>query len=409
MGYLYKISRKSSHMSKIAYIYGKKLLASDAIAKAVYTSEYAVKAGIFVDFYASTKITEKIIGQYEVIILSRPDNILAYGIACCAKKSGCFVIVMLDDDLLSAKGLIHEAGWRQKALKNVIKISDLLLVSNLSLKRKYAPYMRKKRVFVGNTAVDKNEFIDLDKKFSHKNDVVKLVYAAGGGHEALFDRYIRQILPKLANKFGNKISLTFMGVHPDTSDLKKIITIEHIPGMPLKEYRQKIQEGNYDIGLAPLDINSFSASKYFNKYLEYSTAGIAGVYTKTEPYTLVIQDGHNGFLVPDNDSQAWFDKLCLAIENKELREKCVKNAFCHITDNYGSDAVFGKMIKEIPEFLSYTAQRKKVPSLHKYKIIYRFHRILDTIFLIRINWRDGGIKQVYQKVKLHFSLIFTNR
>lgn len=389
-------------MSRIMYVCGKTLLPSDAIAKTVFTGKYAMNAGLCVDFLAAVNVTEKMLEHYDVIILSRPDNILAYGIASCAKSGGCFVVVMLDDDLLAAKGLVHEAKWRQNALKEIIKISDLLFVSSPRLKEKYAPFMLHERVFMGNTAVSQDEFVNLNKRFRHENRPVKIVYAAGGDHEVLFDQFIRPVMPKLAAEFGDRISLTFMGVSPGTEDLKKLMKVEHIPGMPLEEYRKKIQKGCYDIGLAPLTMDAFSGAKYFNKYLEYATAGIVGVYTETEPYTSVICDGYNGFLVRDNDEEVWYEKLCLAIKDRHLREECVRNAFHHITEHYDPETVFGRMLEQIPEFLFYNGNRQKIPSLCIYKLKYRLQRVMDLFFLIMINFRDGGIRQVYKKVRNHF-------
>lgn len=389
-------------MSRILYINGKNLIPSDEIAKAVFKSEKAVDRGMFVDFASSVNVTRKTISEYDVFILSRPDDILSYGIARTAKNSGAFVLSFLDDDLMSAKGLIHEAKFRQSALKKILGISNVLYATNPLIAEKYGTYMRNKRIYVGNTAVEENEFVDIEKKFSNNKDIIKMVYAAGSDHDVLFEKYIKPVIPRLADRYGDTISLTFMGIMPDVSDIKDRIKIFHVPRMPLQQYRKKIQEGEYDIGLSPLEIDNFSKSKYFNKYLEYSTAGIIGIYTETEPYALVVEDEYNGLLVKENDLDEWYEKICYAIDSKDLRKKCVENAYTHILGNFSQDSIFDKMVKEIPELKNYTNQRSKVASLFIFKAKGCFDIVRGRFFLIAINYRDGGIKKVLKKAKEHF-------
>ena len=50
-----------------------------------------------------------------------------------------------------------------------------------------------------------------------------------------------------------------------------------------------------DILVAPLDRSRTSMSKCPNKYLEYSIAGAAGIYSDTPPYSQTIVDGRTGF------------------------------------------------------------------------------------------------------------------
>jgi hypothetical protein len=53
--------------------------------------------------------------------------------------------------------------------------------------------------------------------------------------------------------------MTFMGVKPDLAQFESQIDIEYFSSMPLTEYRQKIQDGDYDIGTCELYNQGFGA------------------------------------------------------------------------------------------------------------------------------------------------------
>ena len=106
-----------------------------------------------------------------------------------------------------------------------------------------------------------------------------------------------------------------------------------------------MKERNWDIGLAPLEESKFTSCKYFNKYIEYSSYGIAGVYSAVEPYTFGIKDGLNGILC-DNTVESWVQALNLLIKDTELTKNISEFAQKELSDKFSVRSVAETIYRE---------------------------------------------------------------
>ena len=79
----------------------------------------------------------------------------------------------------------------------------------------------------------------------------------------------------------------------------RAISLPYVELRPLCRRRRGLAP---DILVAPLDDSRTSRSKCPNKYLEYSIAGAAGVYSNVPPYAGTVVDGRTGLLVGDRRS-----------------------------------------------------------------------------------------------------------
>ncbi len=286
------------------------------------------------DFMYMSDIKPEDIDIHDVIIFIRPSNIYSWKIARRAKEAGHPVITFCDDDLLNLPKDIPMTPWRKKGLIKALSFSDAVWSFNEHIVKKYRPFTSGGRSIRTDMIIRPAELEGITVK--HNNNVVKIVYAAAASHAALFDEYVKPIVPELVREFGDKISFTFVGVRPNMEDIE----CEYISGMPLMEYRKFMREQNFDIGLAPLHVNDFSKCKYFNKFVEYTTQGIAGVYSNTEPYTYVVTDGENGFLA-NNRPEDWLNAMRRAIKDNKLREQCTANAIDYLRDRHSEEAIIG--------------------------------------------------------------------
>jgi len=94
-----------------------------------------------------------------------------------------------------------------------------------------------------------------------------------------------------------------------------------------------------DILLAPLDRSRTSMSKCPNKYLEYSIAGAAGVFTDTSPYTQTIIDGKTGLLVRDDDEASWSAAIGRLVADPALRQSIAAAARCDVRKRFETGVV----------------------------------------------------------------------
>ncbi len=94
-----------------------------------------------------------------------------------------------------------------------------------------------------------------------------------------------------------------------------------------------------DILLAPLDRSHTSRSKCPNKYLEYSVAGAAGIYSDTPPYSEVVADGQTGLLLGGDDEAAWTAALERLAGDATLRQSLAAAAYRDVLARFETGVV----------------------------------------------------------------------
>lgn len=327
---------------------------------------YASILNIEVRTKLARHITYKDINWCDILVCVRANNPLSYYLAKYAFKHGRIVLLALDDDILSFKGHQHPLyeRWQKKSLINVINLSKIIVTPSYYLGEKYKNQFKIEYVQV-DTPIANDDF-----KYLHgRNSIVKLLYASS--HMDSFKKYIQPMLDKLHDCYGDNIHLTIMGANIDTKDIK--LPIEKIASMSLNDYRQFMKDHSFDIGFAPLIGSEMSKSKYYNKFLEYTTQGICGIYSNKLPYVTIVKDGENGLLA-DDDPLDWFDKTCKVIDNIDLRKKCVKNAELLLRKDFSLDTIVEKFKSGFPEINYFKAN-------HKIKFGWLFPSYLYFLYL----------------------------
>lgn len=368
----------------------------------IFTSEDAIRHGLIAKFVNTWHVNGTLLSWADVLVFVRNHDLLAQWILGKAKRNGIFIIQFFDDDVLniprSEVNRVQFLPWRKKAVSDGFKNTDLILSSNLLLAKQYAQMIPSGRYATMDTVVDLKTLVSPEqKKKEYKEDKVKIVFAAGANHEDMFNRYIEPILPALIEKYRKRLSFTFFGVHPDMSSYEGEIDIEYVSAMPLAQYRKAIQKGNFDLGLSPLESNDFTKYKYFNKFIEYTIAGITGIYSNILPYTLVVSDKVNGFL-SGNTSDAWLQTMSLAIENEELRRYCYRNAYNYLLTHMDADSVMKKLKSDIPEMKKEHIEKGAISVLSE-KIQFVLVRCIECVYLVFEYIKLTGISSTARKIK----------
>lgn len=351
-------------------------------------------------FVKTSKITRKDIEDSDIVISIRGNCNLSVKIAATAKKAGRMHIAFYDDDLMNLPVGAAITAQRAKTVRKLLSYTDLILTSNKNLGNKYAKLIASKRYVIQHTAININ---DIGR--SHKTGVgkIKLLYAANKMHVELFNKYIMPVMPELCERFGDKISMTFIGVKPDLSRFQKYMEINYIDSMPLEDYRRYVKNHGFDIGIAPLNEDEFARCKYFNKFIEYTLSGTTGIYTKCEPYTFIVRDRVNGFL-SENTEHGWLYTLTEAINNEPLRRQCVENAQNQLRNDFNESSLLAKLAENIPEFITFRAPREtRVSSLISAKFAYLLFRFVDIVTLVLFYYNKSGVRGVIKKIQEHIS------
>ncbi len=388
-------------MSRQLLIYEKDMPTVAMCRKAAFAA--AEKLGTELRFKQVQEVTQEDLSWCDVLELIRPHDPYSAHLAKRAQEAGRFVIAYYDDDLYNLPDSMPNPFWRKNSVWKTLRQSNMVYSSSRYICQKYAPYTRERRSYVGDTTVEKE---DIKLIAAKSGDVgtgmpVKLVYAAAPGHVGFFNRFILPVMPQLCQRYAGKISMTFMGVHPELTAYEQQIELHYHNTMPLDEYRQRIREGDYDIGLSPLTTDEFTKCKYFNKFMEYTMAGIVGVYSRTEPYTYVVQDGVNGFLSGDTPEE-WFACLCRAIDDAMLRNRCVCTAQKMLLTDFSPEALHAREAAAIPELQSFCAPEKPCRSIGWKKQLHRLLFLPDRAHQLLFYLKKTGISGLAEKIRIHF-------
>lgn len=382
-------------MSRILVEYEQKNPTSSAFISAF--DKFVKRYDIEINYKQTKYITKNDLKQCDILLSNRPFSPASVKIAIAAKKMGRLYFVHYDDDLYNLSKEYFVLKKRFECIKNCLLMADAVLASNPILAKIYATDTPTGRYVLINMPVDENEIVE---RLGSNGDPVKIVYAAGKDHAILFEQYIKPVVSQLFTEFGDKISLTFIGVHPDMSDFGEKVKIKYISIMPFAKYRKHMEKQNYDIGLAPLHDDPFSNKKYFNKFFEYSMAGVFGIYSDCLPYTLIVENRKNG-LVVQNTPESWLKAIRTAVRDAELRDRCIKNAQNQLRTEFSTETITKKWGEELPEFFWYNASKSTVCTLGNMKIEYTLFSVRETLYKTMCYTRKMGFKYMLKKVLDH--------
>lgn len=354
--------------------------------------------GVKIRYVRTKDITNDDLKWCDILLLFRPFSPTTVRIAKAAKKMERICFAYYDDDLQRLdNGFILKS--RHKSVKKCLQFSDSVISPNPILAEDYSKMTPSGRYAVVNTYISE-AWITEPKH--NQNNKIRIVYAAGKDHDMLFNEHIRPILPQLFKEFGNNISLTFIGVHPDLKGYDEAANVEYLPLFPLEQYRSHMMQQGYDIGLAPLKNEPFLNRKYFNKFFEYTLAGTFGVYSNCLPYQLIIENGENGLLV-DNTPERWLEAIKYAVRNSEMRKRCVKKAQDQLRTRFSMEAVQNEWICSLPEIISYAADHNKKCTLMFIKIEYLLFSCFEMLYKTICYLKKIGCVKLLMKIKENLS------
>lgn len=382
-------------MANILCIYENKI-ATVIVVENFFKELQKYDQRIHFKFLSVSNISESDIEKSDILFMIRPNNSFFGNIAKIAKENGRSVIFYLDDDLSNLPKESPDMPWRKKGLDYSAKKSDILVSSSQYICKNYQKKYGFSKTFQLNTAVPKH---DIKGHKEQINERIKIVYAASLAHQKYFNEFLKPIINKLDALFGEKISLTFMGVHPELDSKDYKMPIYYIEPLLLNEYRLRIEKENFDIGLAPLKTTEFTKCKYFNKFIEYAMFGIVGIYSDTEPYTFIIQNKENGLLVGDKPED-WLNAICELVNDSLLLKKCRLGAYKTIQEQLDSTIIMNNFINSFPDFIK-TFEQKKLSGtkLKYYKFNYKISRLGDLLYKAFFFYKQGGVKEVCKGLK----------
>lgn len=292
--------------------------------------------------------------NFDIIIVQRDsvDDENAKSLVNICKTQNIKLVYEIDDDLINIDN-VHpdylEFIEKKEVIKYLASNADVVTVSSNNLKEKMTKF-NSNIVVIKNSL---NDMLNLKNEAKNNSDSIKVGYMGTLTHENDINTLENAIenVGRYFNKKGKQVIFETIGV--TNNEIKSANPI-NIPFKYSKypyfiRWLKRIVD--WDIAIAPLEYNNINQSKSEIKYLEYTSLGIAGVYSNFGAYSEAIKNNENGILICKNTAEEWESALINLIENENLRKKIVKNALIDINDNYSIDSTVEKWNQIFEELL----------------------------------------------------------
>lgn len=382
-------------MSKVLFLYDE--IEPTVLMAKRFFEKFAEKKNIKIRFIKSAKLKQEDFNWSDVILIIRGQAIFMAEIAKIAAKKQRYVVSFYDDDFFELKDFHIRRPMQEKAITIILQNSDIVLATNNTLGEKYVKISKKAKFVKSDTSVQESElYIQEEKK-----EGIHVVYYVNDGTTETFEQVIGPAIPALTEKYGKNLTWSFIGVTPKMPNCVSQDNIYFYQHLSLDQFRKLLRKGRFTFGIAPLIENEFTKSKYINKFMEFTTAGLACIYSDVAPYHGFIEDKKNGFLC-ENTVDGWigaFEKAC----NKEAREKCVENAKTQIREKFSQDAIIKRIVEEIPELLEYKKRKQNISKIKFYqlKLYSKVASVMDLFLRAKGRWKVEGftnlIMYIWQK------------
>lgn len=271
------------------------------------------------------------------------------------------IVAECDDDYRNTpaynpagRAFAHGSKNREMASKQ-FKKSDAMIVSTPALKDLYSDL--NDQVYVIPNAID---FSVWDRAASRRRRKfgLRIGWAGGANHERDL-LILKKVVPAVLAKHRQ---VRFVFVHGVPEFLKRLPGVEVVSKfVPIRQYPNFLASQDLDIGLAPIEDNTFNAGKSNLRWLEYSALGIPTIASRVGHFAQTINDGEDGFLVDTNSADAEAAGFTVAIDrlvtNRSLRLTIGARARDRVRRDFNVDFVIGDYARALSEI----KKRGRVP------------------------------------------------
>ncbi|MBQ8080561.1 MAG: hypothetical protein IJ240_01540 [Clostridia bacterium] len=252
----------------------------------------------------------------DVVVLGRLHTWYAKQLFGRLRRAEKYLIYLLDDDLLNVPPTISSAPYlRQRTVRK--RIGEMIGQSNAIL----SPSRRLLRQYVreGQRAIRLEEpALDPIPYVPKRADApVNIGFAGSIDRTGDLEVLLSEALLRVRNTLGGRVRFAFFGAIPDFAARLDAQCLPYEPSYDA--YRKKLNSLGWDIGLAPMPDTPFHACKHYNKLTEYAAAGIAGIYSRVEPYTGLPCP--EAAVLCENTPEAWYEAIVQEVQDRELRER----------------------------------------------------------------------------------------
>ena len=181
---------------------------------------------------------------------------------------------------------------------------------------------------------------------------VRIGFLGSVDHAAFIDELLGDVLRQLARERAGTIDFVFCGAKPEL--VTALGATWHPFDPDFAHWRATAAALDLDIGLAPLPESPFHRFKYWNKFLEYGSLGIAGIYSEGSPNAQIVRDGESGLVRP-NKPEAWHEALCTLLDDPSLRQRLGATARAEVEGRFAPAALESAWLAALAALLAHRA------------------------------------------------------
>jgi processive 1,2-diacylglycerol beta-glucosyltransferase len=251
------------------------------------------------------------------------------------RAGGAKLLHQLDDDLLSLPLSSAFTAAQRESVARFVRGADALLVSTPVLAQRMEGFNR--HLYTVPNALDERLFVpgggNARSIFGDKPLVIG--YMGTMTHDADL-KLVLGALIAAHERTEIAFELEIIGV-VNEAETWRLLRALPFPvrqlEAPTVEYPHFIawftSEVHWDIGLAPLQETLFNRCKSDLKFLDYSAAGIPGIFSAGLVYSPSVTHGVTGWLA-DSSVESWCDALLTLLAAPDLRRQIAANAQRHL-------------------------------------------------------------------------------
>ncbi len=279
----------------------------------------------------------------DVAVLSRLDSLLGRECAKRMRKAGKTLVYMLDDDLLHVPENCQSARHYaqkvvQRNIQSTLACCDALLSPSPEILTRYAQ-AGQQRLLVEEPALFFTPPIP-----KQEGAIVRIGVAATPDRQADIEGVLAGALKRVHAACGERVAFEFFGAAPSFAPA---IGATALPFQPdYESYLRTLHARQWDIALAPMPDTPFHRCKHYIKFVEYASAGAAGVFSAVPPYTRLDMEEDIGVFC-ENSEDAWYEAVMALISDREKREGIRRAASdyaqAHCSLAAASDALFAQL------------------------------------------------------------------
>lgn len=365
--------------------------------------EYLEKQGkLNYKFVISHFINRRNVEWADIFVFLRSDSDIDAYVSKIAKKAGKKRIYVLDDDLLNVPDYLSSSPYyllpsTNRNIRTIMSNCDTFLTPSPVLMEKYGGSFEH-RYLISEPSLNR-----INRK--PENEKIKIGFAGSIDRAQDINQILSGAIRKIVEKYGDSIEIEFLGAKPE---FVNELGLKHLPYQDgYDAYTAFMAKCNWDIGLAPMPETPFHRCKYFNKYVEYASFGIAGIYSDCEPYIYGIRDRENGLLVK-NTTEDWVAAISELIENETLRKKISGDCLKEANEVYALDILAEDYYQKITAGYVKPSEKMRVPDLTFAKAIIFCKRVYRKVKEQGLNFPAWLKKKIDSKLQDRRDLIRYN-